>query len=155
MAGCKTDFLCTLMMRLEPQPHWMQASPLAAVQSLLPHPCLKVNRKTSSRLSNGMQGFRLCIIGVVWSEQQGLSSKIIFFCDFSQLFQIRTVFISLPLETWPTRAAQWNDLFRNWSCFGQSCCNGYINSLFVNFILIQINTSQFIIYLALFFCIGS
>ena len=90
---------------LEPQPHWLQASPLAAVQSLLPHPCLKVNRKTSSRLSNGMQGFRLCIIVVVWSGQQGLSSNIIFLCDFSQLFQIRTVFISLPLETWPTRAA--------------------------------------------------
>ena len=141
---------------LELRPHWLQASVLtSAVKSLLPHPCLKVNRKTSNRLSNGIQGFRLHIdhwCGIVRATRYKLKH---FLCDFSQLFQIRTVFISLPLETWPTRAAQWNDLFRNSSCFGQSCCNGYINSLFVNFILIQIKTSQFIIYLELFFCIGS
>ena len=47
---------------LELRPHWLQASVLtSAVQSLLPHPFLKVNRKTSNRLSNGIQGFRLHI----------------------------------------------------------------------------------------------
>lgn len=61
----QTILCMTSVTRLEPQPHWLQVSPLATVQSLLPHPCLKVNRKTSSILSKGMWGFSLCIIGVV------------------------------------------------------------------------------------------